>query len=170
MHKRDQSHDSANRSPRNGLAHMHNGICQCGINSPPLSWEGTASLWKVDHSAGLRLGLYSKIQHGAANRIVNGNTDAQGSLDNDNAARAILQYRNTPIQGIGLSPAQQLLRDSIPSQPFLYKPHPEWIAAAKRHEEILRKRNAKMVETYNRYTHNLCPLQAGDTVDHSKPT
>ena len=62
MHKRDQSDDSANRSPRNGLAHMHNGICQCGINSHTLSREGTASLWKVDHSAGLRLGLYSKIQ------------------------------------------------------------------------------------------------------------
>ena len=62
MHKRDQSDDSANRSPRNGLAHMHNGICQCGINSPPLSWEGTASSWKVDHSARLQLGLYSKIQ------------------------------------------------------------------------------------------------------------
>ena len=78
-----------------------------------------------------------------AKRIVNGNTDAQGSLDNDKAARAILQYRNTPIQGIGLSPAQLLLhcrlRDSIPSQPFLYKPHPEWIAAAQRREEILHK-------------------------------
>ena len=102
------------------------------------------------------------FQHGAANRIVNGNTDTQGSLDNDKAARAILQYRNTPIQGIGLSPAQLLLhrrlRDSIPSQPFLYKPHPEWIAAAQRRELILQKRNAKLVERYNRHTHNLCLL------------
>ena len=108
-----------------------------------------------------------------AKRIVNGNTDAQGSLDNDKAARAILQYRNTPIQGIGLSPAQLLLHrrllDSIPSQPFLYKPHPEWIAAAQRREEILHKRNAKLVERYNRHTHNLCPLQAGDTVTIQNP-
>ena len=108
-----------------------------------------------------------------AKRIVNGNTDAQGSLDNDKAARAILQYRNTPIQGIGLSPAQLLLhrrlRDSIPSQPFLYKPHPEWIAAAQRREEILHKRNAKLVEKYNRHTQNLCPLQAGDTVTIQNP-
>ena len=100
-------------------------------------------------------------------------TDAQGSLDNDNAARAILQYRNTPIQGIGLSPAQLLLhrrlQDSIPSQPFLYKPHPEWIVAAQHHEEILHKLNAKMVETYNKHTHNLCPLQAGDTVTIQSP-
>ena len=108
-----------------------------------------------------------------AKRIVNGNTDAQGSLDNDNAARAILQYRNTPIQGIGLSPTQLLLhrrlRDSIPSQPFLYKPYPEWIVAAQHREEILHKRNAKMVETYNRHTHNLCPLQTGDTVTIQSP-
>ena len=34
MHKRDQSDDSANRSPRNRLTHMHNRIYQGGINSP----------------------------------------------------------------------------------------------------------------------------------------
>ena len=78
----------------------------------------------------------------------------------------ILQYRKTSIQGIGLSPSQfQLqLRDSIPSQPILYKPHPEWITAAQRREEILNHCNAKMIKNYNRYTPNLCPLQTGDTV------
>ena len=75
-----------------------------------------------------------------AKRIVNGNTGPQGSLDNDNVAWAILQYRNTPIQGIGLSLAQLLLhrklRDSIPTQPTLYKPHPKWVAAAQHHDEL----------------------------------
>ena len=51
--------------------------------------------------------------------IIIGNTRAQGSLDNDWAARAVLQYRNTPIQNIGLSPAQLLLHrrlsDFVPS-------------------------------------------------------
>ena len=108
-----------------------------------------------------------------AKRIVKGNTGPQGSLDNDNIARAILQYRNTPIQSIGLSPAQlflhRRLRDSIPSQPFLYKPHPKWVAAAQ-DEEMLHHRNAKIVERYNKYTHNLLPLQAGDTVTIQSPT
>ena len=60
----------------------------------------------------------------AAKRIVNGNKGTQGSLDNDHVARAILQYRNMPIQNIELSPAQPLLhrwlRDFIPSQPIYY--------------------------------------------------
>ena len=72
----------------------------------------------------------------SAKRIISGNTGAQGSLDNDCAARAILQYRNTPIQNIELTLAQVLLhcrlRDFIPSQPTLYKPHADWTAAAKK--------------------------------------
>ena len=74
----------------------------------------------------------------SAKRIIYGNTDPQGSLDTDKAARAVLQYRNTPIQGIGLSPAQFLLHrhlhDFIPARPSLYKPHPEWVKAASQRE------------------------------------
>ena len=33
----------------------------------------------------------------SAKRIISGNSGAQGLLDNDRAARAILKYRNTPI-------------------------------------------------------------------------
>ena len=119
------------------------------------------------------LGRISPVQWPCRVSSKNRNTGVQGSLDNDNAARAILQYRNIPIQGIGLSPAQLLLhhrlQNSIPLQPFLYKPHPEWIAAVQRLEEILHKRNAKLVEKYNRHTYNLCPLQAGDTVTIQNP-
>ena len=111
-----------------------------------------------------------------AKRIEKGNTGPQGSLDNDNVAWAILQYQNTPIQSIDLSPAQLLLhrrlRDSIPPQPILYKPHPEWVSAAQRREEMLHHRNAKIVERYNKYTqytHNLPPLQDGDTVAIQSP-
>ena len=108
-----------------------------------------------------------------AKRIVNGNTGPQGSLNNDNVAQAILQNRNTSIKSISLSLAWLLLHrrlwDSIPSQPILYKSHPEWVAAAQRCEEILHYRNAKIVEKYNKYTHNHPPLQAGDTVAIQNP-
>ena len=110
----------------------------------------------------------------SAKRIISGNTGAQGSLDNDRAARAILPYRNTPIQNIGLSPAQLLLhrrlRDFIPPQPTLYNPHADWTAAAKNREAILSRRNARLIEQYNKTTHNLCPLQKGQIVTLQRPT
>ena len=40
-----------------------------------------------------------------AKRIVSGNMDPHGLLEYDKVARAILQYCNTPIQGIVLSSA-----------------------------------------------------------------
>ena len=94
-------------------------------------------------------------------------------MDNNLAARAILQYRNTPIQGIGLSPAQLLLhrrlRDFIPAQPHLYKPHPEWVDAARRRERGLARRDTNMVKRYNRTAHNLHPLSEGDSVSIQDP-
>ena len=85
----------------------------------------------------------------------------------------MLLYRNTPIQSIILLLAQLLfhcqLCDSIPSQPILYKPHPEWVVVVQHHEEILHNRNAKIVERYNKYTHNLSPLKAGDIIAIESP-
>ena len=104
----------------------------------------------------------------AAKRIVYDNVSPNGSLDTDRAARAILQYRNTPIQGIGLSPAQLLLhrqlRDSVPAHPSLYKPHREWVKAGFEREKLLSERNAKLILEYNRKAHHLPPLMVGDTV------
>ena len=89
------------------------------------------------------------------------------------AAQAILQYRNTPIQGIGLSPAQLLLHrhlwDYIPSHPHLYKPHPEWITAAQKREKTLSKCNADLIKRYNCTAHALSPLRKGDTVSIQNP-
>ena len=53
--------------------------------------------------------------------------------------------------------------------PFLYKPHPEWVAAAQCCEEILHHRNAKIAERYNKYTHNFPPLLAGYTITIQSP-
>ena len=103
-----------------------------------------------------------------ARRIVLGSTSADGSLDNDRAARAVLQYRNTPVQGVGLSPAQMLLhrnlRDELPARPQYYKPHPEWVFAASQREKSLFKRDAKLIEGYNRNAHTLPILNVGDEV------
>ena len=55
-----------------------------------------------------------------ARKILLGNSEANGDINNEMVARALLQHRNTPLQGIGLSPAQILygrnLKDCLPSQ------------------------------------------------------
>ena len=103
----------------------------------------------------------------------------QSSLSNqpkesDREARAILQYRNTPIQNIELSPAQLRLHcqlhDFILCQPTLYKPQVNWIAAAQNCEMTLSHRNACLIERYNRTAHTLCPLQKGQIVAIQRPT
>ena len=41
-------------------------------------------------------------------------------------------------------------KTNIPSQPILYKPHPKWVAAVQRHEEILHHCNAKIEDRYKK--------------------
>lgn len=81
----------------------------------------------------------------SAKRIILGNTNPDGSLDNNKAAQAILQYRNTPIPEIGLSPAQILLhrqlRDGVPTNPKLLRPHKEWAISAEEREKAFAHRN-----------------------------
>ena len=128
--------------------------------------------WKVDH----RLSSVGYAQSNGraelavktAKRIVLDNVATNGSLNTDKTARAILQYRNTPIQGLGLSPAQLLLhrqlRDCIPAHPSLYKPHKEWVTAGYQREAMLSKRNAKLHLEYDKHTRNLPQFQLGDHI------
>ena len=98
----------------------------------------------------------------SAKRIIHDNASRNGSLDNDNAARAILQYRNTPIPEVGLSPAQMLLhrqlRDSIPTHPKHYRLHKEWILSADEREKAFASRNERTETRYDSVTHPLSQL------------
>ena len=104
----------------------------------------------------------------AAKRIIHNNVSADGSLNNDGAARAILQYRNTPLPDLQLSPAQILfhrqLRDSLPAHPSHYRLHQEWIVDAERREQSYAKRNALLVQKYNARARTLKPLEEGTDV------
>ena len=97
-------------------------------------------------------------------RIIMGNT-VRGSLDNNKAARALLQYRNTPIQELGLSPAQILfhrqLRDHMPSFPNNYRLHRTWLNLAKERE----RKSSKLNDHQHRHTtRTLVPLKVGNPV------
>lgn len=103
-----------------------------------------------------------------AKRIITENVSDSGSLNTDAASRALLQYRNTPIQSLGLSPAQILyhrnLRDSVPTHPKLLRPHNQWLIAAENREKALRKKNSTLLERYNTFTKKLTPLPIGTRV------
>ena len=104
----------------------------------------------------------------SAKRIIRNNTSPNGSLDNDNAARAIMTYRNTPLPYINLSPAQILfhrqLKDHLPTHSSNYHLHKEWVLSAKKREEALAKRNMEIVARYNQSAHELQPLSTGTRV------
>ena len=103
-----------------------------------------------------------------AKRILAGNTSPNGSLDNDKVAKALLQYRNTPLPEIGLSPAQLLLhrqlRDSIPANPKLYLPNKSWVISADEREKAFSLRNKQVKEKYDQGSRSLNPITVGTHV------
>ena len=92
------------------------------------------------------------------------NTKADGSLDNDAAARAVLQYRNTPIPEVGLSPAQLLLhrqlRDSIPANPKHLRLHRNWVISAEERERAFASKNKELENNYNSQASDLKPIKS----------
>ena len=89
----------------------------------------------------------------AAKRLIIDNTKSYGSLDNNKAAQAIMQYRSTPLPYIYLSPAQILLhhqlRDHIPANPVHYELYKDWIISANQREKALAQRKENFAKQYN---------------------
>ena len=103
-----------------------------------------------------------------AKRMLQDNTGPNGSLKTDAVCRALLQYRNTPIKNLGLSPAQLLfhrhLRDALPMRSSLLKPHKRWIIAASNREKAFQERNSATAARYNTFTRDLKPIPIGSRI------
>ena len=103
-----------------------------------------------------------------AKRILRENITSTGSLDTDKVARAILQYRNTPLPHVNLSPAQILfhreLRDFLPVPSDRYKLHEDWLVQAQHKEFSQVERNNRIAQRYNQTTTLLQPLPLGCSV------
>ena len=102
-----------------------------------------------------------------AKRILQ-NTSSNGDLNTDNVVRALLQYRNTPIQQLNVSPAQLLygctLRDHLPLMSDALCIHAEWHRLEEDRERALAKRHLTNIERYNEHTKALPELYIDDTV------
>ena len=101
-------------------------------------------------------------------RLIRGNTGPNGELDNDAFGRALLMYRNTPMQGIRLSPSQIVfgreLRDTMPFKPGKGAMQKEWLITAKDIEKALAKRHHTNMEKLNEHVKELKELQVGQSV------
>ena len=79
-----------------------------------------------------------------AKRMLMSSTKLDGSPNWDHVARALLQHRNMPIKGLGLSPAQLLfgrsIKDLLPMKGGVYKPAETWITFREQREQALRHR------------------------------
>ena len=104
----------------------------------------------------------------SAKRLVRDNIHADGSLDNDRFARAILTHRNNPCPTSGLSPTQilfgRVLRDVLPIQPGKFSPRQEWRLSADQRVATFAKRHLLKHEQLQQGTKQLPPLLLRDHV------
>ena len=78
-----------------------------------------------------------------------------GSLDTDAAARALLQYRNTPLS---MSPYRRPKSSSVPTHPSLHQPHPEWLLNSAQRAETTARRDATTTRRYGTHARPLRTL------------
>ena len=102
-------------------------------------------------------------------RLLMSNLDTTGSLDKDAVSRALMTYRNTPLQDCSLSPAELLyghkLRDLLPSLPsHQTQVLPKWKDIRSARETILGSKMAERAEKSSSTHSSLYPLRAGQHV------
>ena len=89
----------------------------------------------------------------SAKSIIYDNVAPNGSLNTNAAAKTILQYCNTALPEINLSPAQILfhrqLRDHLPVKPCYYHLHKDWIISSKQREDYAHRQNQQTRERYH---------------------
>ena len=104
----------------------------------------------------------------SAKRLLMSSTKSDGSPDWDKVVRALLQHRNTPIQGLNLSPAQLLfgrpIRDFLPVKPGQFCPSDVWVDCRERRELALRHKLSLGGERWSAHTKSLPPLSPGQHV------
>ena len=141
----------------------------CYVSAPTLSFF---KQWGIRHRlssvAFPHSNTRAELGVKSCKRMIRDNTGSKGELNKDKFARALLQYRNTPLQGIGLSPAQILfgreIRDFFPFAPGKAGIRQEWRVTANDREEALAKRHATNIETWNRNVKELSELEIGQNV------
>ena len=109
-----------------------------------------------------------------AKRILMENTEANGELNLDAYCRATLQYRNTPLQDVRLSPAQIIygrqIKDFIPVLAGKYRPRQEWGFVQEDRDRALARRLEMDGSRLERNTRQLKEIPVGTAVSIQNQT
>jgi hypothetical protein len=93
-------------------------------------FQKSLKAWGIRHRLSIAYNPHSncrvKLAVKVGKKLLRDNTGHGGSLDTDKIMKAVLQYRNTPMQDCRRSPAQMVfgrqMRDFIPSLTCKYEP------------------------------------------------
>ena len=100
-------------------------------------------------------------------RILRDNIGPDGKTT-DQFVRALLQYRNTPLPDIRLSPAQivfgRQMRDLLPTLNYKYEPKQEWGLNREYRERAMARRLDRDGSRLAQYTKNQKMIPVGDSV------
>ena len=103
-----------------------------------------------------------------AKRLLMENVGPSGELNHDAYCRAILQYRNSPLQDVRLSPAQIIfghqIKDFIPVIPGKYQPRQEWGLIQEDRDRALARRLLSDGSRLERDTRQLKEIPVGTAV------
>ena len=134
--------------------------------------QGCLTRWGVKHRLSSAYFPHSnsraELAVKAGKRLLRDNVSRYGSLATDKVMRALMQYRNTPLTDLRLSPAQivfnRQLRDFLPVLPHKYKPSQEWSLLQEDRERALASRRNSDGTRLAMYTKQQPELQHGTQV------
>ena len=120
---------------------------------------------KISSSYNPHSNLRAETAMKMAKRILTDNTKSDGRPDWDKISRAVMQHRNTPLDGIQFSPAQLLfgrpIRDFQPIRPGQFRPAEVWVDCAEKRELAMKTRLSLGGEMWSQHTHPLAPITVG---------
>ena len=124
-----------------------------------VEFAGFCEKWKVRHHITAAYNPHSNLLAETTvknmKRLLRENMTTKG-LDNDKFVKAMLTYRNTPVRGLNVSPAEILfnkkLRDGAPIIPGKYIPRKEWVGMLSDRENAHRLRHLAGNEQWSKGT------------------